>query len=77
MIEQDIKVLKPVEFNIQNRGASTGAMASVRNAFFAVIAASAMVIVLTAIAGSGDASAAWLKPMVCGGSMADAWALCS
>lgn len=77
MIEQDIKVLKPVEFDIQNRGASTGVMASVRNAFYAVIAASVAVIVLTAIAGTGDVSAAALKPMVCGSSITDAWALCS
>ncbi len=77
MIEQEIKVLKPVEFDIQRPAASTGAMATVRNAFFAVLAASAIVIALTAIAGTGDASAAWLKPMVCGSTVTDAWALCS
>lgn len=77
MIEQEIKVLKPVEFEVQSNAAITGVMGSVRNAFFAVLAASAIVFALTAIAGTGDVSAAALKPLVCGASVTDTWALCS
>jgi len=76
MIEQEIKVLKPVDFN-EDGAAKSGVTDMVRNALFGVLGAAVVVMALTVIAGTGDASAVALKPMVCGSSLTDAWALCS
>lgn len=76
MFQQDIKGLEPIEFTAE-AVAKRGPKPSVGQILSGVLAASVLILALTAIAGTGDASAAWLKPMVCGSSLTDVWALCS